>query len=175
MALLEIIHAPDPRLKKKAQPVGTVSDATRRKLADMLETMYAEEGIGLAGPQVGILERLVVVDLAREGEDPQPMKMVNPEVIAVSAAKAVFNEGCLSLPDQFAEVSRPETITLRWLDEHGTAHQQEMTGLMATCIQHEIDHLDGTLFVDHITPLRRQIILRKLTKWKRDRAKAKAA
>ena len=170
MALLPIITAPDPRLKAKAKPVAKVDDSTRRLLADMLETMYAAPGIGLAGPQVGVSRRVIVIDCAREGEEPQPLKLVNPELLWASDEKMTVNEGCLSLPEHYAEVERPARITVRYLDAENEVRQLDAEGLLATVIQHEIDHLDGLLFVDHLSALKRGIILRKLAKAKRQKA-----
>lgn len=167
MALLPIITAPDPRLKAVAEPVAAVDDDVRRLLDDMLETMYAAPGIGLAAPQVGASTRAIVVDIADKEEKPAPMKIVNPEILWVSDDDANYEEGCLSLPDQFAEVARPRAIRLRYLDETGERRELEADGLLATCIQHEIDHLDGVLFVDHVSAVRRNIILRKLQKAKK--------
>ncbi len=172
MARLEIVHAPNPVLKKKAQPVATVTEADRAFLDDMLETMYAAQGVGLAAPQVGVSKRMIVVDCARDEEPPAPYRMINPEIVSASEDEAVYNEGCLSLPEQYAEVARPAEVTVRWLDPDGTAREEVMTGLLATCVQHEIDHLNGKLFVDHLSLVKRQMILRKLAKWKREEAAA---
>ncbi len=167
MALLSIIVAPDPRLKVKAKPVGEVTDRIRKLLDDMVETMHAAPGIGLAAPQVGEALRMLVIDIAKEGEPSKPMKIINPEITWASAEIAPWEEGCLSLPDQFAEVERPKEVKVRYLDETGKKQEIHATGLMATCIQHEMDHLDGVLFVDHISALRRNMILRKLVKFKK--------
>ena len=167
MAILPILVAPHPVLKRKADPVDAVTDEDRKLLDDMLETMYDAPGIGLAAPQVGVSKRMLVVDVAREGEDPQPMKVINPEILKVSDDLAAYEEGCLSFPEQFAEVKRPARVTLRYLDETGAAQEIEATGLLATCLQHEIDHLDGIVFVDHVSQLKRQMILRKLSKLKK--------
>jgi peptide deformylase len=169
MAILPIITAPDPRLKKKSSPVKAVDNRVRRLMSDMVETMYASNGIGLSAPQVGALERVIVVDCAREGEKPQPMKIANPEIVWASDETVVCNEGCLSLPEQYAEVTRPSAIRLRYLDEQNEIREIEAKGLLATCIQHEMDHLEGVLFVDHISALKRGIILRKLGKLKRQK------
>ena len=169
MAILPIITAPDPRLKKKSAPVKAVDSRVRRLMSDMVETMYASNGIGLSAPQVGALERVIVVDCAREGEKPQPMKIANPEIVWASDETVVCNEGCLSLPEQYAEVTRPSAIRLRYLDEQNEIRELEAKGLLATCIQHEMDHLEGVLFVDHISALKRGIILRKLGKLKRQK------
>ena len=167
MAVLPIIVAPDPRLKKVAAPVQKVDAEVRRLMDDMLETMYKAPGIGLAAPQVGVLKRVIVVDIAREEEEPQPLRMANPELISVSDDDAVYNEGCLSLPEHYADVTRPAAIKVRYLDHENEIRVLEADGLLATCIQHEMDHLDGILFVDHLTALKRNMILRKLLKAKK--------
>jgi peptide deformylase len=170
MALLPILVAPDPRLKVKAKPVAKVDSETRQLMADMLETMYAAPGIGLAAPQVGVAKRVIVVDCAREGEPPQPYKLANPEILWQSEELATYNEGCLSLPEHYADVTRPAAIRVRYLDEQNEIRELEAEGLLATCIQHEMDHLEGVLFVDHLSSLKRGIILRKLSKAKRQNA-----
>lgn len=167
MALLQVITAPDPRLKRKSKPVARVDDRIRRLMADMLETMYAEDGIGLSAPQVGALERVIVVDIGGEGGKPAPLRIANPEILWRSEERVICNEGCLSLPEYYAEVERPAEIRLRYLDEHGEIREREARGLLSTCIQHEVDHLEGVLFVDHVSALKRGIILRKLAKAKR--------
>jgi len=169
MALLPIITAPDPRLKLTAKPVAKVDATVRRLMDDMLETMYQSIGVGLAAPQVGVPQRAIVIDAAREGEKPNPMRIANPEILWRSEEKTVANEGCLSLPEHYADVSRAAEIKLRYLDEENEIRELSATGLLATCIQHEIDHLDGVLFVDHISALKRGMILRKLAKAKRGR------
>jgi len=174
MALLPIITAPDPRLKLKARPVAKVDDRVRRLMADMLETMYAAPGIGLAAPQVGQTLRVIVVDCARDGEKRQPLKIANPEIVWASDELMTVNEGCLSLPEHYADVARPRAIKLRYLDEQNEIRELEAEGLLATCIQHEMDHLEGVLFVDHISSLKRNIILRKLSKSKRQKAEVPA-
>jgi len=172
MALLPILTAPDPRLKKKAKPVEKVDDGVRRLMADMMETMYAAPGIGLAAPQVGVLKRVIVVDATRGDEPKRPMKLANPEIVWASDEDASYEEGCLSVPEHYAEVVRPRAVKVRYLDETGTAREIEAEGLLATCLQHEIDHLDGILFIDHLTALKRNIILRKLLKAKKTAAEA---
>jgi peptide deformylase len=167
MALLPIITAPDPRLKVKARPVRAVDAEVRRLMDDMLETMYHAIGVGLAGPQVGAAHRVLVIDVAREGEAPQPMRIANPEILWRSEKLMTGSEGCLSLPEHYADVERPDAIRLRYLDHENEIREIEAKGLLATCLQHEIDHLDGVLFVDHISTLKRGIILRKLAKAKR--------
>jgi peptide deformylase len=174
MSLLSIITAPDPRLKIKAKPVEKVDAKVRRLMDDMLETMYHAIGIGLAAPQVGAAQRVIVVDVAREGERPQPLRIANPEILWRSDEIMTANEGCLSLPEHYADVERPAAIRLRYLDHENEIREIEARGLLATCLQHEIDHLDGVLFVDHISTLKRGIILRKLVKTKKSRALAAA-
>jgi len=170
MALLPILVAPDPRLNQKAKPVAQVDARIRKLMDDMLETMYIAPGIGLAAPQVGVLERVIVLDLAHEGEAPQPLRMANPELLWVSDEDAVYNEGCLSVPEHYADVTRPAKIRVRYLDENNLTVELAAEGLLATCIQHEMDHLQGILFIDHLTALKRNIILRKLLKAKKTAA-----
>jgi|ERR1700733_12535441 peptide deformylase len=174
MASLQIITAPDPRLKLKARPVAKVDAQVRRLMDDMLETMYGSIGIGLAAPQVGVAQRVIVIDAAREGEKPNPMRIANPEILWRSKETMVANEGCLSVPEHYADVTRAAEIKLRYLDEQNEIRELDAKGLLATCIQHEIDHLDGVLFVDHISALKRGMILRKLAKAKRSRVLAPA-
>ena len=174
MARLPIITAPDPRLRRKCAPVEAVDDGVRRLMDDMLETMYAAPGIGLAAPQVGIARRVIVVDVTREDQERAPYRMVNPAVVEVSDDLASYEEGCLSLPQHYEEVTRPGRARIRYLDETGEAREIEVEGMLATCIQHEIDHLEGILFVDHISKLKRDMIIRKLAKAKRAEGKAGA-
>ena len=171
MTVLTILEVPDPGLRAVAAPVAKVDDAVRAIVADMFDTMYDARGIGLAATQVGILQRIVVIDLQeRESEDepPKPVRdphvFINPELTWVSDEYAIYNEGCLSIPEQYAEVERPARCRVRWLDDKGASHEQEFDGLMATCIQHEIDHLNGVLFIDHISRLKREMVLKKLAK-----------
>lgn len=181
MAVLEILEIPDPRLRDVAQPIPEVNDEVRALAADMLETMYAAHGIGLAATQLGITRRILVIDLQErvsegeeaEGEGKQarnPHVVINPELLWVSDELAVYNEGCLSIPEQYAEVERPARCRVRWLDEKGESHEEELDGLMATCMQHEIDHLDGILFIDHISRLKRNMIVKKLDKMRKKAA-----
>ncbi|WP_455372029.1 peptide deformylase [Limibacillus halophilus] len=172
MAKLPILTAPDPQLKKKSQPVEKVDAEIRKLMDDMLETMYEAPGIGLAAPQVGVLKRVIVVDVAKEEEEPQPHRMANPELVWVSDEDNSYQEGCLSLPEHYADVVRPAAIRVRYLDQENEIREMEAEGLLATCIQHEIDHLDGVLFVDHISALKRNMILRKLLKAKKAAAEA---
>ena len=174
MALLPIIVAPDPRLKVISNSVETVDDGIRTLMEDMLETMYDEPGIGLSAIQVGVPKRIVVVDVAKQDEPPAPLRLVNPEIIWHSDERAVYEEGCLSLPDHYAEVTRPASIKLRYLDETGAEQEIDADEILSRCIQHEIDHLDGILFVDHLTAVKRSIILRKLTKLKKSKLRESA-
>ena len=172
MALLPILTAPDPALKKISQPVKQVDASVRKLMDDMLETMYHAPGIGLAAPQVGVLKRVIVLDLAREGEEPQPLRIANPEILWVSDDDATYNEGCLSVPEHYADVVRPAACRVKYLDQDNRQQEIAAEGLLATCLQHEIDHLDGILFIDHLTSLKRNIILRKLLKAKKAAADA---
>ena len=174
MALMPILTAPDERLKIVATRVDTVDDGIRRLMDDMLETMYAAPGVGLAAPQVGVSKRVVVADVARSGDASQPLLMANPEIVKASQECVVFEEGCLSLPDHFAEVKRPEHVSIRYFDRENEMRELDLEGFLATCVQHEIDHLDGILFVDHISGLKRGMIMRKLTKLKKQDVKAGA-
>jgi len=166
-----LIH-PDPRLKKLCAPVPDVSDELRRLADDMLETMYQAPGIGLAAPQVGVLDRLIVLDCVKEeGAERRPMMMFNPEILASSDETSSYEEGCLSIPEQFAEVTRPSEVEVAWMDRDGNARKETFDGLWATCVQHEIDHLNGKLFIDYLGPMKRQMITRKMQKLKRDMAR----
>ncbi|KIC35079.1 peptide deformylase [Leisingera sp. ANG-M7] len=167
-----LIH-PDPRLKKVCVSVPDLSDDLRILADDMLETMYAAPGIGLAAPQIGILQRLIVLDCVKEEDgDPRPLVMFNPEIISSSDETSVYEEGCLSIPEQYAEVTRPKVVEVEWMDRDGKAQRETFDGLWATCVQHEIDHLNGKLFIDYLKPLKRQMITRKMQKLKRERARA---
>lgn len=171
MALRPIIVAPDPRLKVKSAPVeGPVTDAHRALMDDMLETMYAAPGIGLAAIQVGEPIRIIVMDLAREGEPPAPRYFVNPELLWASEETQPYEEGCLSVPDIFDEVERPARVKLRYRNYQGEEIEEDAEGLFAVCIQHEMDHLEGVLFLDHLSRLKRENALRKLKKAKKDAA-----
>jgi peptide deformylase len=167
MAKLPIIVAPDPRLKQISKPVEKVDSEIRQLMDDMLETMYAAPGIGLAAPQVGVLKRVIVLDIADEDQQSSPLRMANPELLWLSDDDAIFNEGCLSVPEHYADVARPAACRVRYIDHENEIREIEASGLLATCIQHEMDHLDGVLFVDHISALKRNIILRKLVKAKK--------
>lgn len=169
MAILPIIVAPDPRLKLVSRPVDKVDAAVARLMDDMLETMYDAPGIGLAAPQVSVPMRVIVVDIARKdkGEEPISLKMANPQLIATSEEVKSWDEGCLSLPEHYAEVVRPSRATVRYLDENNKRREIEADGVLAVCLQHEMDHLDGIIFVDHVSMLKRNMILRKLRKAKK--------
>ena len=170
-----LIH-PDPRLKKMCATLPDVDDRIRKLTDDMLETMYDAPGIGLAAPQIGVLDRIIVMDCVKdEDEAPNPMVLINPEIIAASDETNVYEEGCLSIPDQFAEVTRPKQVQVRWMDLNGGEQTQEFDGLWATCVQHEIDHLNGKLFIDYLGAMKRQMITRKMQKLKRDIARGKEA
>jgi peptide deformylase len=167
MTVRPVIIAPDPRLKVKCAPVKGVDAGVRTLMDDMLESMHAAKGIGLAAPQVGVHKRVIVVDVRGEDKKATPLCLANPELVWTSDATAVHEEGCLSLPEHYAEVTRPEKVKVRFLDYDGNEREIEVDGLLGTCIQHEMDHLEGILFVDHLSSLKRNIILRKLIKTKR--------
>ena len=164
-----LIH-PDPRLKKLCDPVTEISADVRQLAADMLETMYDAPGVGLAAPQVGVMKRVLVMDCIKEGT-PEPMVLINPVVIWAAEDLTVYEEGCLSIPDQYADVKRPAEVQVRWTGLDGAAQERQFSGIWATCVQHEIDHLDGKLFIDYLGPLKRQMITRKMEKLKRERAR----
>lgn len=170
MAIRDIIEAPDPWLRTISDPVAAVDDKLRALMDDMLETMYAAPGVGLAAIQVGVAKRVIVMDISRQEEDPVPRHFINPKIVWQSKELAIYNEGCLSLPEYYAEVERPEACRVEYLDYDGTAQVIEAEGLLATCLQHEMDHLEGILFVDHLSALKRNIILKKLAKARRDAA-----
>ena len=179
MAIRPIIEVPDPLLRQKSTPVETVDDELRALIRDMFETMYTAPGIGLAAIQVGVPKRVLVIDLQEpqeEGGEPikDPRVFVNPEILQTSDQEVPYTEGCLSVPDQFAEVDRPDRIRARWLDENGKPHEEEITGLLATCLQHEMDHLEGILFIDHLSRLKREMILKKLAKQRKEHQKRAA-
>ena len=182
MTILPIIEAPDPRLRVVSEPVAGVDDALRGLMDDLLATMYAAPGIGLAAIQVGVPKRVLVIDLQRRGEpeaegaEPvevrEPHYFVNPEIVWESDEVGAYNEGCLSVPELFGDVVRPLRIRAKWLDYNGIPREEELDGLMATCLQHEMDHLEGILFFDHLSKLKRDMIVKKLTKAKRGRLAA---
>lgn len=167
MPLLNVLTVPDPRLRIKAKPVSNVDDKIRTIFDDMIETMYAEDGAGLAAPQVGIDLRLVVIDVSDSAPGTTVFKMINPEITWRSDEMSVCNEGCLSVPEQRAEVSRPKAIKMHYLDENGTLQHIESDDILATCIQHEIDHLDGKLYIDYLSSLKRQMFINKVKRMKK--------
>jgi peptide deformylase len=176
MAIRPIVEVPDPRLREISKPVQTVDDDVRALVVDMFETMYAAPGIGLAAIQVGVPRRILVIDLQEaeeEGGEPvkDPRVFINPEILEHSNEDIPYTEGCLSVPDQYAEVDRPDRIRARWLDIEGQVREEEITGLLATCLQHEMDHLNGVLFIDHLSRLKRDMILKKLTKLRKEQHK----
>ncbi len=169
--ILDILIHPDPRLKKPCEHIAEVTEDLRVLAADMLETMYDAPSVGLAAPQIGAMKRLIVMDCIKDGP-PEPMVLLNPKVIWSSEDLSVYEEGCLSIPDQYAEVKRPATVTVQWMGLDGAAQERTFEGLWATCVQHEIDHLDGKLFIDYLGPLKRQMITRKMEKLKREMARS---
>jgi len=174
MALKTILTAPDPRLKKKAKAVESVDADVRQLMDDMLETMYAAPGIGLAAPQIDVLKRVIVLDIDREDVKTGPIFMANPEIIEASDEDATYEEGCLSLPEHYSDVVRPASVKVRCLDRDDKKQEMVCEGLLSTCVQHEIDHLDGILFVDHISALKRNMILRKLLKARKEQERDEA-
>ena len=174
MARLPLVIAPDPFLKQVSTPVESVTDELRALMDDMFETMIASDGVGLAAIQVGVPRRILVTNVFEsEDEDPIPLRMVNPETIWHSDDEAVTEEGCLSLPDQLAEVARPARVRVRYVDENGELRELDAERMTATCVQHEIDHLEGILFVDHLSRIKREMIIRKLVKQQKARASAR--
>ena len=179
MAIRPIVEVPDPRLREISKPIEVVDDEVRALVKDMFETMYDAPGIGLAAIQVGVPKRILVIDLQEpEEEEGEPVKnphvFINPEILEHSQQEVPYTEGCLSVPDQFAEVDRPDRIRARWLDLDGKVHEEEIEGLLATCLQHEMDHLNGVLFIDHLSRLKRDMILKKLAKQRKEQQKAAA-
>ena len=164
MAIRPIITLPDPKLRLTSEPIAAVDGTTRSLLDDMIETMYDAPGIGLAAIQLGLPHRLVVLDVARQDEPRQPLFLVNPEIVWSSGERSVYEEGCLSIPDYYEEVERPQAVRIRFLDRDGQACEMPADGLLATAVQHEIDHLNGVLFVDHISRLKRDRVIRKFAK-----------
>mgnify|MGYP001259496317 CR=1 FL=1 len=164
MAIRPIITIPDPRLKLVSEPVAVVDESIRALADDMLETMYDAPGIGLAAIQIGVAKRVLVIDLAKEGEERQPMVFVNPEIVWTSDERNVYDEGCLSIPEYYEEVERPSRVRVRYLDRDGKQQELEADGLLATCVQHEMDHLNGIVFIDHISRLKRERCIKKFAK-----------
>jgi peptide deformylase len=164
MALRQILVAPDPVLKAKAKPVDTVDDALRAVLDDMLETMYDAPGIGLAAIQIGVAKRVITMDLSKKEDDHEPQVFINPEIAWTSEETAKYEEGCLSIPEYFEEVERPAQVKVKYLDRHGKPQEIAAKGLFATCLQHEIDHINGVLFIDHLSKLKRDRVIKKFAK-----------
>ena len=174
MTILRILETPDPVLRQISAPVEAVDDELRVLISDMFETMYDAPGIGLAAVQVGVAKRVLVMDLGEpeeEGGEPvrEPRVFINPEIVTHSDDEVPYTEGCLSVPDQYAEVQRPDRIRAKWLDEHGERHEKDLDGLLAVCLQHEMDHLEGILFIDHLSKLKRDMVLKKLAKMRKER------
>jgi peptide deformylase len=167
MALLPIITAPDPRLREVSQLVDVVDDTVRTLLDDLLETMYAAPGVGLSAIQVGIARRIIVIDTAKDPDPPDPIRIVNPEIVWQGDEIGPYEEGCLSFPDQYEEVDRPSAVHVQYLDENGESQIIKADGLQAIALQHEIDHLDGVLLVDHVSTIKRNIIMRRMKKLRR--------
>ena len=180
MSLLPIIEIPDPLLREQSAPVEAITDDVTRLIQNMFETMYEAPGIGLAAVQVAVPRRLLVIDLQEPEEgaedDAEPVKrphvFINPEIVHRSDARKTYNEGCLSIPEQYAEIERPDIVTARWLDEKGQSQEGEFGGLMSVCLQHEVDHLNGVLFIDHLSRLKRDMVVKKVLKARKDRGKA---
>ena len=172
MALREIIVLPDPRLKLVCEPVAAVDSKVRKLADDMLETMYDAPGIGLAAIQIAVPQRVVTIDLARKDEPKKPVVLINPEIVWSSDELSVYEEGCLSIPEYYEEVERPAKCRVRYLDLDGKVQELDCEGLMATCVQHEVDHLNGVLFIDHISRLKRERVIKKFTKAARREALA---
>jgi peptide deformylase len=164
MTIKPLIILPDPVLRQVSTPVETIDADIRRLADDMLETMYDAPGIGLAAIQIGVPKRLLVLDVTKEGEEKQPLVFINPKVVRSSEERSVYEEGCLSIPDYYAEVERPAAITVEYVDREGKEQAVEAEGLLATCLQHEIDHLNGVLFIDYISKLKRDMVIRRFTK-----------
>ena len=166
--LRKILTEPDPILRKKCEPLEKVDAETKKLMDDMLETMYAAPGIGLAAVQVGILKRLVVIDISKGEEEKKPIFLINPQIIHKSKKTSVYEEGCLSLPGQFAEIERPAECTLKYIDYNGKEKELKADGLLATCVQHEVDHLNGILFIDYLSKLKKDMIIKKLVKQQKE-------
>ena len=173
MAIRPLIILPDPVLRQVSKPVERVDDDVQKFASDLLETMYDAPGIGLAGIQIGEPLRILVIDLAKEGEPKAPQIFINPEILSRSDERSVYEEGCLSIPDYYAEVERPARVRVRYVDLDGKEREVEAEGLLATCLQHEIDHLNGVLFIDHISKLKRDMVVRKFRKLARDKPPAR--
>jgi peptide deformylase len=166
MSKREIVIEPDPILRKKSENLEKVDDELRNLLDDMLETMYSAPGIGLAAVQVGILKRLIVIDISKEKDEKNPLFLINPEITSRSKNTSIYEEGCLSLPGHYAEIERPAECHIKYIDYHGKEKEIQAKGLLSTCIQHEVDHLNGKLFIDYLSKLKKDMILKKLVKYK---------
>ena len=164
MAKKQILTIPDPLLRKVSEPVTSINTEVKNLMDDMLETMYAAPGIGLAAVQVGVLKRIIVIDLSKDGQKKDPLFIVNPQITFKSDELISYEEGCLSIPNQFAEVKRPSSCKVNFLDYNGKKREINADGLLATCVQHEVDHLNGVLFIDHLSKLKKDIIIKKTKK-----------
>ncbi|AXA40981.1 peptide deformylase [Rhizobium leguminosarum] len=170
MTIKPLIILPDPVLRQLSKPIERVDSDLQRLADDMLETMYDAPGIGLAAIQIGVPRRMLVIDISREGEEKQPQVFINPEIVKSSDERSVYEEGCLSIPDYYAEVERPAVVSVKYLDLNGKEQTVEADGLLATCLQHEIDHLNGVLFIDYISRLKREMVIKKFTKAAKSKA-----
>ncbi len=168
MTIKKILTEPDPILRKKCESLEKVDDQVRKLMDDMLETMYKAPGIGLAAIQLGILKRIVVIDISKENEKQNPLFLINPVITKKSKNTSIYEEGCLSIPGQFAEIERPAECTLKYINYQGKNKELKADGLLATCIQHEVDHLDGILFIDYLSKLKKDMIVKKLVKQKKE-------
>ena len=168
MSKRKIVIEPDPILRKKSKTLEKVDDELRKLLDDMLETMYSAPGIGLAAVQVGILKRLIVIDISKEKDKKSPLFLINPEIVTKSKTTSIYEEGCLSLPGHFAEIERPAECNVKYIDYNGKKKEIKASGLLSTCIQHEVDHLNGVLFIDYLSKLKRDMIVKKLVKHKKE-------
>ena len=168
MSKRKIIIEPDPILREKSKTLEKVNDELRALLDDMLETMYAAPGIGLAAVQIGVLKRLIVIDINRDNEKRNPIFLINPEIISSSKKTSIYEEGCLSLPGHYAEIERPAECNIKFVDYNGKEKELNAKGLLSTCIQHEIDHLNGILFIDYLSKLKKDMIVKKLIKHKKE-------
>ena len=168
MSQRKIVIEPDPILRKESEPIEKVDNDLRKLLDDMLETMYAAPGIGLAAVQVGILKRLIVIDISKDKEKKNPLFLINPEIVSKSKNTSIYEEGCLSLPGHFAEIERPAECQINFLDYNGKKKEISAKGLLSTCIQHELDHLNGILFIDYLSKLKKDMIIKKLIKHKKE-------
>ncbi len=173
MTIRPILIIPEPKLRTLSAPVEKIDSEVRKLVEDMFETMYDAPGIGLAAIQVGVQRRVITIDVARDGENKKPIALINPEIIAASEETSVYSEGCLSIPEYYEEVERPAKVAVRFLDVEGKTREVEAEGLFATCVQHEIDHLNGVLFIDHISKLKRDMVVKKFKKLARDKAPAR--